>query len=80
VPGVEIPQPIIDRLAAAADPLREGMAIAAEQVALARQICQGVHMMAVRREDLIPDILQMAGLEPIAPAPPDQSLTASPRP
>lgn len=80
VPGVEIPQPIIDRLAAAADPLREGMAIAAEQVALARQICQGVHMMAVRREDLIPDILQMAGLEPIAPAPPALSLTASPRP
>lgn len=64
VPGVNIPQHIIDRLAAAADPLHEGMKIAAEQVQAARQLCQGVHMMAVRREDLIPQILEMAGVEP----------------
>lgn len=66
VPGVEIPQPIIDRLAAAADPLQEGVKIAAEQVQAARQLCQGVHMMAVRREDLIPPILEMAGVAPVA--------------
>src|SRR6478672_491666 len=54
VPGVQIPQHIIDRLATATDPLQEGMKIAAEQVQLARQLCQGVHMMAVKREDLIP--------------------------
>ncbi len=64
VPGVNIPQHLIDRLAAAPDPLKEGVKIAAEQVRAARQICQGVHMMAVRREDLIPQILEMAGLEP----------------
>ena len=64
VPGVDIPQHIIDRLEAADDPLREGMKIAAEQVQAARQLCQGVHMMAVRREDLIPEILEMAGVEP----------------
>jgi methylenetetrahydrofolate reductase (NADPH) len=75
VPGVEIPQHLIDRLARAQDPLREGMAIAAEQVAMARQICQGVHMMAVRREDLIPEILQMAGLEPVTP--PAQSIDSN---
>ncbi|MEL6296796.1 MAG: methylenetetrahydrofolate reductase, partial [Pseudomonadota bacterium] len=57
VPGVEIPQTIIDRLANAADPLQEGIAIAAEQVQAAQQICQGVHLMAIRREDLIPEIL-----------------------
>ncbi len=62
VPGVQIPQHIIDRLAAAHDPLREGVAIAAEQVQLARQLCHGVHMMAVRREDLIPEILDLAGI------------------
>jgi len=76
VPGVNIPDHIIDRLAAAEDPLHEGMKIAAEQVRAARQLCQGVHMMAVRREDLIPQILEMAGVEPqqqkqsiVAPSP-----------
>ena len=64
VPGVDIPQHIIDRLAAAEQPLQEGMKIAAEQVQSARQLCQGVHMMAVRREDLIPEILEMAGVLP----------------
>ncbi len=64
VPGVNIPQHIIDRLAAAPDPLYEGMKIAAEQVQAARDLCQGVHMMAVKREDLIPQILEMAGVKP----------------
>ncbi len=64
VPGVSIPEHIIDRLAAASDPLQEGVKIAAEQVRAARQLCQGVHMMAVKREDLIPQILEMAGVEP----------------
>jgi methylenetetrahydrofolate reductase (NADPH) len=66
VPGVSIPDWIIERLEKAADPLQEGVAIAAEQVRVARDLCQGVHMMAVRREDLIPDILALAGLKPIA--------------
>lgn len=66
VPGVNIPQTIIDRLAAARDPLQEGVAIAAEQIQLARQLCQGVHVMAVRREDLIPEILDRAGVAPLA--------------
>jgi methylenetetrahydrofolate reductase (NADPH) len=65
VPGVTIPQHIIDRLAAAEKPLQEGIKIAAEQVRIARQLCQGVHMMAVRREDLIPQILDLAGLDSI---------------
>ncbi|HEY9632103.1 MAG TPA: methylenetetrahydrofolate reductase [Coleofasciculaceae cyanobacterium] len=65
VPGVNIPQTIIDRLAAADDPLQEGVKIAAEQVQLARQLCQGVHMMAVKREDLIPQILDLAGILPL---------------
>ncbi|NDJ20753.1 methylenetetrahydrofolate reductase [Nostoc sp. B(2019)] len=65
VPGVNIPQHIIDRLAQAKDPLEEGMKIAAEQVQIARQLCQGVHMMAVKREDLIAPILDLAGVAPV---------------
>lgn len=69
VPGASIPQHIIDRLAAAADPLDEGMSIAAEQVQQARELCQGVHLMAVRREDLIPEILNRAGIPPLSGSP-----------
>lgn len=69
VPGMAIPQATIDRLAQAKSPLREGMAIAAEQIRQARHLCQGVHLMAVRREDLIPEILALAGLGPLSPAP-----------
>ncbi|PSB07112.1 5,10-methylenetetrahydrofolate reductase [filamentous cyanobacterium CCP1] len=65
VPGVQIPQHIIDRLAQAENPLDEGITIAAEQVKIAQQLCQGVHLMAVRREDLIPEILDRAGVKPV---------------
>jgi methylenetetrahydrofolate reductase (NADPH) len=65
VPGVNIPQHIIDRLAKAKDPFEEGMKIAAEQVQIARQLCQGVHMMAVKREDAIASILDLAGIAPV---------------
>jgi methylenetetrahydrofolate reductase (NADPH) len=69
VPGAQIPQHIVERLAQATDPLREGMQIAAEQVQAARQLCQGVHMMAVRKEALIPQILDLAGVDPITTDP-----------
>ncbi|MEB3268816.1 MAG: methylenetetrahydrofolate reductase [Leptolyngbya sp.] len=65
VPGVEIPETVIQRLAEAENPLQAGMQIAAEQVQAARQLCQGVHLMAVRREDLIPQILDLAGVAPL---------------
>lgn len=62
VPGVQIPEEIINRLDKAKDPLKEGVKIAAEQVKLAKKICQGVHLMAVKREDLIPQILDLANI------------------
>ncbi|MDZ7962439.1 MAG: methylenetetrahydrofolate reductase [Aulosira sp. DedQUE10] len=65
VPGVNIPQHTIDRLAKAKHPLEEGVKIAAEQVQIAQQLCHGVHMMAVKREDLIPQILDLAGVSPV---------------
>jgi methylenetetrahydrofolate reductase (NADPH) len=65
VPGAQIPDTIVERLAEAEDPLLEGIKIAGEQVQAARQICDGVHLMAVRREDLIPQILDLGGIEPV---------------
>lgn len=69
VPGVQIPDAIIQRLERAAHPLQEGITIASEQVRWAHQLCQGVHLMAVKREDLIPEILTQAGLSPTNPVP-----------
>ncbi|MGI0481216.1 methylenetetrahydrofolate reductase [Geminocystis sp. CENA526] len=65
VPGVHIPESIIKRLEKADKPLEEGMKIAAEQINLAKDICQGVHLMAVKREDLIPQILDLANIPPL---------------
>ena len=65
VPGVDIPEHIINRLANAEKPLQEGIKIAAEQVQKASKICHGVHLMAVKREDLIPQILDMAEIPSI---------------
>jgi methylenetetrahydrofolate reductase (NADPH) len=70
VPGVHIPDHLIDRLQQATNPLQEGVRIAAEQVRLAKDLCQGVHLMAVKREDLIPQILDLAGIEPVNQAEP----------
>jgi len=67
VPGANIPQAMIDRLAAAADPAAEGIAIAAEQVAEYSQIAQGVHLMAIKAEERIPEILRQAGIAPLSP-------------
>lgn len=60
VPGAQIPDAIIERLAQAENPLEEGLKIAAEQVKIAKNLCHGVHMMAVKKEDLIPQILDLA--------------------
>jgi len=62
VPGACIPDDLIARLAAADDPAAEGIAIAAEQVHRYLGIAQGVHVMAVRAEERIPEVLKKAGL------------------
>lgn len=65
VPGVHIPDATIERLGKAKDQLKEGMKIAAEQVILAKELCQGVHLMAIKTEHLVPEILELAGVAPI---------------
>lgn len=57
IPGVRVPEYLIARLETAADPLVEGVAIARELVAAARAYCQGVHLMTLGHEALIPHIL-----------------------
>ena len=74
VPGIDVPQHMIDRLAAAAAegkekgikglPGKVGMEMAAEMIAKIHEekLCDGVHIMAIGAEKNVPKILDMAGL------------------
>jgi len=62
VPGANIPENILNRLKNAKDPLQEGIQIAAEQAKDFINIADGVHLMAVKAEHLIPEILEKADL------------------
>lgn len=57
IPGVKVPDSLIERLEKAEKPLEEGVAIAREMVDVARDCCQGVHLMTLGHEDRIPEIL-----------------------
>ena len=62
VPGANIPENILNRLKDAKDPLEEGINIAAEQAHDYINIANGIHLMAVKTEHLIPKILEKAEL------------------
>ena len=74
VPGIDVPQHMIDRLAAAAAegkekgikglPMKLGMEMAAEMIAKIKdeKLCDGVHIMAIGAEKNVPAILDMAGI------------------
>lgn len=66
VPGIFVPQNLIDELAAApkGGALKAGIGIAGRMIKQLKDenICDGVHIMAIGREGLIPDILAAAGL------------------
>lgn len=64
VPGVRIPQAVIDRLEAAADPVAEGAAIATEVIVGLRRIegVAGVHLMFHHHPEMVRPVLEAAGL------------------
>ncbi|SNB45922.1 methylenetetrahydrofolate reductase [Geobacter sp. DSM 9736] len=58
IPGLKVPDHIVDELEKAADPLEAGVEIARRTAAAARPWCDGLHIMAMGREDLIPRIIE----------------------
>ena len=74
VPGIAVPQDMIDRLAAAAAegkekgvkglPMQLGIEMAAEMIARIKDehLCDGVHIMAIGAEKNVPTILEKAGV------------------
>jgi methylenetetrahydrofolate reductase (NADPH) len=66
VPGIFVPQELIDELSQAPKEqmLAKGIEIAGRTIAALKKdaICDGVHIMAIGREETVPDILAAAGL------------------
>ncbi len=65
VPGIFVPQDLIDELASApkGEVLKKGVEIAGRMVSILKKeaLCDGVHIMAIGREELVLDILEVAG-------------------
>ena len=66
VPGIFVPQDLIDELSAAPKEkvLAKGIEIAGRTIAALKKdaICDGVHIMAIGKEEVVPDILAAAKL------------------
>jgi 5,10-methylenetetrahydrofolate reductase len=66
VPGIFVPQHLIDELANApkGTALNKGIEIAGRMIAILKKeaICDGVHIMAIGKEEVVPDILTAAGI------------------
>ena len=66
VPGIFVPQNLIDELASApkGEAINKGIEIAGRMIATLKNdsVCDGVHIMAIGKEEVLPDILEAAGL------------------
>jgi 5,10-methylenetetrahydrofolate reductase len=62
VAGVFVPEELINKLATAEDKARTGIGIAADIIKQLKDICHGVHIMAIGWEKRVPEILDAAGL------------------
>ncbi len=61
IPGVLVPDDLIAEMDSANDKAQAGIQIAARIIREARDICDGVHIMAIGWERYIPQVLEMSG-------------------
>ena len=62
LPGVSVPESIIDEMDSARDRAATGIQITARLIRETRDMCDGVHIMAIGWESRIPAILESADL------------------
>ncbi len=66
VPGVFVPDDLLEEMASVPkeDALKKGMEICARHIrfCMDNKVCDGVHVMAIGKEEIVPDILKMADL------------------
>ncbi|MBI4950127.1 MAG: methylenetetrahydrofolate reductase [Deltaproteobacteria bacterium] len=60
VPGVHVPQNLIDELEGASDQLEKGIEIASRQVRELKKFCHGAHIMAIGQEESVVRIIEEA--------------------
>ena len=67
VPGIFVPDALLEELGSVAkeEQMRKGMEIAARHIRFLRdnKVCDGVHVMAIGKEEIIPEIIAMAAAE-----------------
>lgn len=63
VPGIHVPDALIHRIDDAGDRRKTSIEIAAGIATEVRGMCQGLHVMAIGWEDIIPEILKAAGVK-----------------
>jgi 5,10-methylenetetrahydrofolate reductase len=61
VAGVSVPEELIKKMAEAEDKTKTGIQIAADLMKELKDICQGIHIMAIGWEKKVPQILDFAG-------------------
>lgn len=67
VPGITVPEEIVQRLMNATDPKAEGVSICTEQIKFIRENIKGLsgfHIMAISWEEVVPEIIKGAGICP----------------
>ncbi len=62
IPGIDVPESLIDRVGVAEDVIAESSAIAVDIIRDIQPLCQGIHVMALGWEEHIPAVLSEAGL------------------
>jgi 5,10-methylenetetrahydrofolate reductase len=62
ISGMSIPEKLITELEKSKDSIQRGIEIAAEIVREAKDVCQGVHIMTVGREDLVKRVIDGAAV------------------
>ena len=62
VPGIDVPEALIRKLADADDRAATSSETAAQIIGAIRPMCRGVHVMAIGWEDKVPGILEAAGV------------------
>jgi len=67
VPGVFVPQPLVEEMKSApkGEAIKKGIEIAGRMIHALKEkkMCDGVHIMAIGKEEVVPEILKEAGLD-----------------
>jgi len=62
VSGVHVPEGFVNELKSSKNPIQSGIGIAAKIINEAKDVCQGIHIMTVGREELVKQVLDKAGI------------------